>query len=1514
MLKYLSTFAVLFFMSYYESTALVYLSEDFETAWSGSPSAPSGWTQSRVVLIGDGQPEQITTNGEKDWEQNSWTGTAWTKSVSGGTNPPSAQSGTGVLWMNNFFFGPANSAYGSRRLESPSMDLSTSSSPYLRFYCQYLSESTVLNFRVMASSDGGTSWNSIMIIPANSLSGLAGWEQINVQIPEAYKTSNCKIGLEMTNNFGSENLWVDNLIVEDYSPTTISSSASGNWNDPAVWSGNVVPQSGDHVYISSGHSITVNANIARCQDLTVAGTISYSSTTTHLLHVFGDINISSGGTFIASNVSGRRLYLGGSFTNSGLANFDTGTSIAFVSTGTSTLFWIGGKPSIFSNSGTLTNGRIAHIYHANSGGITYMSPVSVSRFIGLYNGSVDPNGNLTVGVSSVSTTHGIERCRGAFTSAPLWGGGIVSRTMSYADGNNFSIAGNFTPCNPLTISTGEEVELISGTRTITGAVSFNTHGNVQLSYPLTIGTASTGSLTMNRGILITSATNLLTLAPFVSGTTGTDASTATPPLTHGSFVAGPVRINFPSSGTTTRNFPLGVGTSFNGLTPSSNLKRLVSLLTSTAWSAQTITASIELQPSGSVNPPLINIQGFRCYRLNRNGGPDLPATARVTLPGIVYTYGNSDHLVGNEDELRVAQSTSINGPWTERSVSSGSSVNLVPNNNYTRTTSTSSPGPVSPLSTNGEYFAWGTSPAPPPPCHTTNATSCFCADSVSTNCDLLPDIKIARAPLTVIGSSGVIEYSQSGNGANDGRLRISVSTPNIGFGPLEIRAQDIFVCDEDTFPGPAPALCPDGHEPHQLIRQRVYQKNGNVMTYYDRDAGAMSYHATHGHMHVDNWGTFTLRKTNGDPDPLNWPVYGDGAKIAFCLMDYGSCSTYNGHCKSNDDVTLTNGNFANFGLGGGSYNCSATMQGISSGYTDIYYQSLDGMWIDIPPGTCNGDYFIVAHIDPENYFLESDETNNVMAVPFTLTLQSGSVPSITASGSTEICPGDSVTLVSSTATSYLWSDGSTSQSITVSDPGQYFVITEPASACPGQSDTLSVTHTSIMLNPGSAEICQGDSVQLEAVASGSSLSTYTIGTGTTINGSQAYPAPYGNYYWGARHQFLILASELTASGLSSGNINELSFDVSAPNSCPGLNNFTIRMAGSSLNSITSFQTGLNTVLNPTVHFPVSGWNTHIFNTPFYWDGTSNIVVEVCFQNSSWLNNGNASVRQSATAFTSTVYYRADNSTVCGTSTVTSSISQRPNIRLGRTASLIYSWIPASGLNNTGTATPIASPVASTQYTVSVTDACNSTATISVDVNTCEPVSMTINAFIQGFYRGNGAMLPVSDPLNSPSVCDTITVMLATATSPYSITDVFQGVLMTDGSCNINIPVLATGIPRFLILRHRNSLETWSAFPITISSNTNYDFTSSQVSAYGSNLVEVETGTYALWSGDITDAVYSGNQDGLIGEADFNELEFVLSNLATGYLEADLNGDHIIEAADQSLLENNLLFNLFIQKP
>ena len=82
---------------------------------------------------------------------------------------------------------------------------------------------------------------------------------------------------------------------------------------------------------------------------------------------------------------------------------------------------------------------------------------------------------------------------------------------------------------------------------------------------------------------------------------------------------------------------------------------------------------------------------------------------------------------------------------------------------------------------------------------------------------------------------------------------------------------------------------------------------------------------------------------------------------------------------------------------------------------------------------------------------------------------------------------------------------------------------------------------------GSSAACSNNMGQTYSQRPNIKLNNAIIGNGTITNGNTDYPAPYGNWYWGARHQFLILASELQAAGLSAGPISSLSFQVASTN-------------------------------------------------------------------------------------------------------------------------------------------------------------------------------------------------------------------------------------------------------------------------------------------------------------------------------------------------------------------------------
>ncbi len=714
----ITIFALALLFTFNNSNAQ-YLTENFESAWTGSPEAPTGWTQTRTVLIGNGIPDGIlSTSGEKDWQRNTNTGVAtWSLSPSTpGVVPNGAVSGTGVAWLQSRDFGGSAQNWGSRRLESPIVNLSASTSPYVRFWMFFADGSTVVSLRIMGSSDGGTTWRVLQQVPSNfgqtTVTSATPWERISISIPSDFRTANMKIGIEYTSIWGTNNLFIDDVTIEEFTPTTITSAMTGNWGSTGTWTGGVVPTSDNNVVIAAGHTVTSNLNNVRMQNLTVDGTLNYSSATTTLLNTIqGDLTVSATGTYNSFfSTTGKRTYLGGSLTNAGTINF----GISATSTSEATLIFMGYGNANFSNSGTISFGKMNGIWHFKDGMVVYLNPVTITTRAVFGLGSVNPNGNLTLGNSAAVTTMTIEKQKGNLTASPIFGAG-VTRSVQYNDGSGVSgtLSNQFAPCNRINTVPGFEVEEISMVRTVTGTLTINTHGNVELTAPLTVGTATTGALTLTRGIVITTPTNILRTTSFFSPGTGVDPSTATPSLTHGSYISGPMRIDFPTS-TTSRTFALGVGTSYNDSIPTANVRKAVLFATTTAWTASTsLTGSITAKPSGSMvmGDSSTSATGTRGYYFDLNSGPDLPTNSTINLGFRNYNFGDgsgSDSVLGSQNNIRLIQSTSLTGPWTSRTNASGTGA-IVANTNYTRTSPTAAPGPIAPLGTNGGFFAWGTS-------------------------------------------------------------------------------------------------------------------------------------------------------------------------------------------------------------------------------------------------------------------------------------------------------------------------------------------------------------------------------------------------------------------------------------------------------------------------------------------------------------------------------------------------------------------------------------------------------------------------------------------------------------------------------------------------------------------------------------------------------------------------------------------------------------------------------------
>jgi len=178
---------------------------------------------------------------------------------------------------------------------------------------------------------------------------------------------------------------------------------------------------------------------------------------------------------------------------------------------------------------------------------------------------------------------------------------------------------------------------------------------------------------------------------------------------------------------------------------------------------------------------------------------------------------------------------------------------------------------------------------------------------------------------------------------SDGRklLRFSSIVVNVGAGPFEVHGERAAGASTMT------------------TQQRIFDSAGgsrNVPT------AAIMYFAGdgHNHWHVQDLEDFELIRLD------NGQLVGTGAKHGFCFYDnyrYGSSSpAYYTRQTSPPACGTSSSNLQTF-------------MGLSVGWGDIYNWNLPDQYIDIT-GLTSGRYRLWATADADNWFVESDDSNN----------------------------------------------------------------------------------------------------------------------------------------------------------------------------------------------------------------------------------------------------------------------------------------------------------------------------------------------------------------------------------------------------------------------------------------------------------------------------------------------------------------------------------------------------------
>jgi uncharacterized protein (TIGR02145 family) len=352
-------------------------------------------------------------------------------------------------------------------------------------------------------------------------------------------------------------------------------------------------------------------------------------------------------------------------------------------------------------------------------------------------------------------------------------------------------------------------------------------------------------------------------------------------------------------------------------------------------------------------------------------------------------------------------------------------------------------------------------------------------------------------------------------------------------------------------------------------------------------------------------------------------------------------------------------------------------------------------------------------------------------------------------------------------------------------------------------------------------------------------------------------------------------------------------------------------------SVSFNATPINGGSAPTYQWKLNGNNVGV-NSPFYTTTTlsnNDVVSLIMTSNASPCLTGSPATSNSITitvtpantvtaaSSTPTTCINTALSTITHTTTRATGIGIATGLPAGVTATWSTNIITISG-------TPTAS--GTFNYSIPLTGGCgtiNATGTIVIHSNltACESV-VTVKMNIQGFTLPNGMMRPVlaNQGVGSSSTdVDNVTIELHNTSVPFATFATTTAMLQTNGDAVATFSSAPVG-SFYIVVRHRNSLETWSANPVTIGASSTYDFTDSASKAYGNNMILVGS-KYSIYNGDL-------NQDGFVESGDYPSLYNDSDAGQEGYYSTDLNGDGFVESGDYPILFNNSDSGIEISRP
>ncbi len=170
----------------------------------------------------------------------------------------------------------------------------------------------------------------------------------------------------------------------------------------------------------------------------------------------------------------------------------------------------------------------------------------------------------------------------------------------------------------------------------------------------------------------------------------------------------------------------------------------------------------------------------------------------------------------------------------------------------------------------------------------------------------------------------------------------------------------------------------------------------------------------------------------------------------------------------------------------------------------------------------------------------------------------------------------------------------------------------------------------------------------------------TGGIDGTTNGTGGDPVC--RYFNSIRYQVVYTVAELNAAGITGeAQINSLAWNVTE--SSVSLGNYTIKMGNTAaINSAAHNVDAVTTVKNAFTYAPTIGYNDITFDVPFIWNGTSNLVIEICTGPSNPYTSPYGGVAAKTGVTSGSRQYRVDGSSACGVNTSFANTT-KPYVRL-----------------------------------------------------------------------------------------------------------------------------------------------------------------------------------------------------------------------------------------------------------